>query len=109
MGEVVGDVGMATVEPSGRGLVAVALFGDVRVTIRTFGAAKQPSTAAGILGRDEDVADDADDAARLAVGAQFDGGVGEALGFEPIALVGRTSETPMMPQSPPEASIASST
>ena len=45
-------------------------------------------TALGVLAGDEHVLDDVDDARGLAVGAELEGGVGEALRREQVALVG---------------------
>ena len=88
VGEVVADVGMVGVEPAGRGLVAVALLGDGEADDADAGVGHGCEDGAGVLAGDQHVLHDVDDARRLAVGAELERGVGEALRREEVALVG---------------------
>jgi hypothetical protein len=88
VGEVVHDVGMGAVERAGRGLVAVALLGDVRVTMRTPGSASRSSSRAGSSRATSTSCTTPTTRRRLAVGAELDRGVGAVLGREAVALVG---------------------
>ena len=54
--------------------------------MRTRGSAMAARTASRVLAGDEHVLDDVDDAGGLAVGAELEGGVGEALRGEEVAL-----------------------
>ena len=86
VGEVVGDVGVVAVEAAGGGLVAVALLGDGEADDADARVGHGGEDGLRVLAGDEDVLDDVDDARGLAVGAELEGGVGEALRREEVAL-----------------------
>ncbi len=100
---------MGAVEAAGGRVVAVALLGDGQGDDADVRVGHAGDDGLGVLGGDEHVLDHVDDLRGLAVGAELEGGVGEALRRERSRWSGRTRLTPTMPQSPPAARIASAT
>ena len=86
--EVVDDVGMGAVEAAGGRVVAVALLGDGQADDADGWVGHAGDDGLGVLEGDEHVLDHVDDLRGLAVGAELEGGVGEALRREAVALVG---------------------
>src|SRR5450631_520380 len=87
--EVVNDVGMAEIEPPGRGIVAIALFGNRQRHDARGGGGETCTHLVPLVAQKQHLADAADHTAPNARGAFFHGCVQRALRHQAIADIRR--------------------
>ena len=103
-------IGVIRVQTAGCRIVAIALFGHRQRDDPNRRVRHRVQHSGGVFGRDENVVQNLDPARRLAVRAQRDNIVGPTLwGAVRRAWRGLRNDTPMIPQSPPDAAMASAT
>lgn len=108
MGQIMLDVGMALVQSARGRFVAIAFFRHRQADDLDSRIAHRVDDGSRVFPCHQHIVDHADHMRCFAVWPKLDGGIGEILGASASRWSGRIRLTPIMPQSPPDFSMACS-